>query len=220
MKLPNLFSKLFLLIAMAFMVSGLTSPPVKSQALIHYDTLKAGDSVKIFTIDPYGDDVTITFVDSSDAVTDSICVYEILPQHYDTVGATLIKEGAQFDSLKITGSTIFTPGQGAVTTYRFINRQPYKIKIVRRNQHLNINHNTYVIVRARTKYYNSLPGRFMTETAYVGYMPEQGTIINDKIVYLRGAEKYNYILPNPLSYKAPDRARSFNKISNSNKLLE
>jgi len=215
----NLFSKLHLLIIAALFLTAFLSPPeTRSQALIHYDTLKAGDSVKIFTIDPYGDDVSITFIDSSDSVTDSVCVYEILPYHYDTTGATLIKENAQFDSLKITGSTIFTPGQGAITTYNFVNRQPYKIKIVRRNQHLNINHNTYVIVRARTKYYNSLPGKFMTETAYVGYMPEQGTIIKDKILYLRGAKNYNYILPNPLII--PTRGRSFNNKDKSHKLLE
>lgn len=144
--------RLFFIFALAFVF--FSPPKSNAQALVVFDTLKAGDSVMIVTVAPYGDDVYITVIDSSNSVTDSLCVYEILPYRYDTVGAVLMEIGAQFDSLKITGSTIFTPGDNTTKTYRFINRQPWKIKIVKRNQHLNINHKTYIIVRARTRYQN------------------------------------------------------------------
>ena len=177
----------FVALLLFFCAMLFSPPPLKAQALIAYDTLKAGDSIFIQTVAPYGDDVTITIVDSNDSVTDSICVYEILPVHYDTVGAVILEEGAQFDSLKKTGSTIFTPGNNTAKTYRLINRQPWKLKIVRRNQHLNINHNTYIIIRARTRFLNAIPKIYGPNLALktTGYKPPN---IFDKYVKYHSKE--------------------------------
>ena len=137
-----------------FFVAAFSPPEVKAQALSTHVILTAGDTTEIVPIAPYGDDVTVTIIDSSDTKVDTVKIWEVLP---GGMSDSIILVSVQWNTDGgYDSSGVFVIGDNKIKTFTLTNRQPYKLFIVRTNAN-NYSPRTHVIVSGRTRFMNAIP---------------------------------------------------------------
>lgn len=208
-------NKLILICLLAFALMAFMKPPeTKAQARIIYDTLKTGsgvgfnypathDSAHTITLDPYGGEITLTFIDSSNSSVDTFKVYQIIRGHLDTVGVCGVEQASKFDSVLVC--TTFIPGDNTQKTYKLKFESIGVLRIVRTNAN-GYAPKSYYIITCSEKLYNSIEDKRMFAEKNMNF----ARTIEDKLKY---SGKENYLLPNPFEL----RASSYKKLRYNHK---